>query len=481
MKESSRFYSSLGLLIILNVIIKPLWIFGIDRQVQNVVGTATYGIYFSLLNFSIVFSFLLDWGLTAFFNRQLAANPGSFTDRISQFLFIKLLFALLYAGIVCGVAYLSGIRHWDILGYVIIIQVLTSLFVFLRSIVTAHQWFNTDALLSVLDKALMILICGCLIYFPSFAGSGLTIEIFLLVQTGCTAFAVAVVLIVILRKGITFSFKTFTGNQQLFKSALPFAIVVLLMSVHYRLDGFLLERIHSNGAYEAGLYAGAYRLLDAANMMGYLLASFMLPFLTRQWSKGKMIDQVVLGIRHLLLVASLAVIITVVFLAPWIQEILYHNTDKAAISILQWCLPAIAGYSLIHIYGTVLTATGHIVQFGRITFLAVVLNIILNLLLIPGWGAKGCCFAALVSQVFYGVTTMLYARKKPGINIHPRSLFMYIFIGVILCLFYYLSMGVINNKWVLLGGAACVTIILAISLNLVSIRNLKKMVDQKNL
>ena len=53
----SKFYSSLLLLIVLNAIIKPFWIFGIDRQVQNITGTAEYGTYFSLLNLSIVFGF----------------------------------------------------------------------------------------------------------------------------------------------------------------------------------------------------------------------------------------------------------------------------------------------------------------------------------------------------------------------------------------------------------------------------------------
>ena len=81
MKEVSKFYSSLGLLIMLNVIIKPVWIFAIDRQVQNTVGTAGYGSYFALLNFSIIFGFILDWGLTNFFNQQLAANPGNFINR----------------------------------------------------------------------------------------------------------------------------------------------------------------------------------------------------------------------------------------------------------------------------------------------------------------------------------------------------------------------------------------------------------------
>src|SRR6185503_376425 len=97
MKEPSRFYSSLRLLIILNVVIKPLWIFGIDRQVQNTVGTEVYGNYFSILNLSIVFSFLLDWGLTIFFNRQLSSQKTNFIDKAGSFLFIKLLFAVIYA------------------------------------------------------------------------------------------------------------------------------------------------------------------------------------------------------------------------------------------------------------------------------------------------------------------------------------------------------------------------------------------------
>jgi len=95
MKAPSRFYSSLGLLIILNVIVKPVWIFGIDRQVQNVVGTEVYGIYFSLFNLSVVFSFLLDWGLTTFFNRQLASQKENLIDRTGSFLLIKLFFVII--------------------------------------------------------------------------------------------------------------------------------------------------------------------------------------------------------------------------------------------------------------------------------------------------------------------------------------------------------------------------------------------------
>jgi len=117
-------------LVILNVIIKPIWIFGIDRQVQNVVGTAAYGAYFSLFNFSIVFSFLLDWGLTAYYNRQLATGKENFANKAGNFLFIKLLFAFIYTMVILAVAWLSGISRWDILWYIIFIQVFIPLYCF---------------------------------------------------------------------------------------------------------------------------------------------------------------------------------------------------------------------------------------------------------------------------------------------------------------------------------------------------------------
>lgn len=477
MKESSRFYSSLVLLIILNAIIKPLWIFGIDREVQNIVGTESYGIYFSLLNFSIVFSFLLDWGLTSFFNRQLAAEHLNFIDKTRSFLFIKVLFSLFYAVIILGTGWMSGITHWTILLYVTGIQILTSFFVFLRSIITAQQWFVTDAWLSVLDKTLVIVLCGLLIYAPGIAGT-IDLQRFLGLQLFSTGLAVMIAFLILAIKGVSFlGAGKLLGGFQFFKAALPFALTVLLMSMHYRLDGFLLERIHVNGAYEAGLYASAYRLLDASNMIGYLVASFLLPFIARQWSQGKNIQGIVLNSRHLLAVFSLVVIITTLFLAPWIEEILYRRPDVSGAAILQWTLPALLGYSLVQVYGTVLTATGFILIFCRINLVAVLINTLLNLILIPGWGAQGCCFAALISQTFCGIATLVYTNKKTGVPVHLPSFLMYIFIGGILCLFFWLTRDTLNN-WLLMGAAAFITIVASVACKLVDPAKWRKLFKQ---
>ena len=435
--NSSKFYSSLFLLIVLNAIVKPVWIFGIDRQVQNITGVAEYGTYFSLLNLSIVFGFLLDWGVNNFVNRELAARKMELQQRLGSLLLLKLIFFVAYALVVVAVGWLSSIKRWDILTGVVVIQFLTFLFLFLRSVVTANQWFSTDAWLSVLDKALMILVCGSIIVSP-FVFGPMSIDKFVVAQIVCTSSAIVVALVILLARHVNFerpSFRFF--NKTVIVSVLPFALTLFLMSVHIRLDGFLLERLRPDGAREAGIYAAAFRLLDASNMVGYLIASFLMPFVARQWADGKPVKAIVLQARHLQLMFAITVSSITIVLATGIQQLLYHRTDLYGVQILRWCLPSLIGYGLTQVYGTVMTATGRIRAFAYFNLAAVVINVTLNVLLIPKWGAFGCCISALCSQLFLGLSTMTFVHKDLRMAADVRSLVFYPITGLLICVLLY--------------------------------------------
>jgi len=69
-----KFLRNLALVLVLNLLIKPFWIFGIDRTVQNTVGAEEYGFYFAVFNFSFLFYILLDFGITTFNNKNIAQN-----------------------------------------------------------------------------------------------------------------------------------------------------------------------------------------------------------------------------------------------------------------------------------------------------------------------------------------------------------------------------------------------------------------------
>ena len=455
----SKFYSSLVLLIVLNTLVKPFWIFGIDRQVQNITGAAEYGAYFALLNLSIVFGFLLDWGLTNFINRELAAKKTEVQQELGGFLVIKVLFAVVYTAIVVFVALLSGVERWDILAGVMAIQFLTFLFLFLRNIITANQWFKTDAWLSVLDKSLMIVLAGGFIFFPAIFGA-INIDKFLLTQIVSTTIAILIVVVILYLNGIVFKKpKLHFFTRAVVYSVLPFALIVFLMSVHVRADGFLLERIHPEGAHEAGIYAAAYRLLDASNMIGYLIASFFMPFIARLWSEQQPLESTILQTRHLQLMFAVTIAVIAIVLAPSLQKILYHRNDEYSIKVLRWCLPVLIAYSFVQVYGTVMTATGSVVAFCYLNLVAVFMNIALNLFLIPRYGAFGCCIAALFSQASLATATMIFVNRKLKISAGVTSCALYLLNGVLLGAVLFILSKTSLNTWVTLLAGVLVSFV----------------------
>lgn len=452
--KAFHFFKSLGYLLFLNLLIKPVWIFGIDRQVQNVVGHETYGAYFALLSLTLVLSFFADAGLTQMVNRQVAA--GDHFDA-AQLLRIKFFLLAGYILLVALLAYATGINNWMLLWPVIFIQALTSFYVFLRHLVTAHQLFAADALLSVIDKLLMVIILLPLLY-TSIADVQLSIHNFLYIQLACTATAIIVALLFIYNKGLLRKKESTATLPIAFAGVLPFALIILLMSAHNRLDAFLLERLRTDGAYQAGLYAAAYRLLDAGNMVGYLTASFLVPFIAKHINNKQLVEGTVLSARLVLLLAGgIAAAFTVVY-ANEVQLLLYPLLPMQAAPVLQACMAVLPAYLLLHVYGSVLTAAAQLKSFIFLLAIAFGINVLLNLWLIPLYGAWGCCVAALVSQYTAALACYIVATKKlqldPGIVSFTLTVCA---IAIATVIFRVGRLNVSNPFWLLLiagGGAA---------------------------
>src|SRR3954468_15456095 len=96
--KSLPFLKGLSWLLVLNILVKPAWIFFIDRQVQNLVGNEVYGKYFALLSLSYLFYFLSDAGLSNMLNQRLAQGNAVNTK---QFIRIKMVLLLIYVLACC--------------------------------------------------------------------------------------------------------------------------------------------------------------------------------------------------------------------------------------------------------------------------------------------------------------------------------------------------------------------------------------------
>ncbi len=396
-----KFTTNLLLLLALNLVVKPFWIFGIDRNIQNVVGPGEYGLFFALFNFSLLLNIALDFGLTNFNNREISQYPQLLSRYLSNMLAIRLIMALFYFAISLGAALLLGYtgRQLWLLLFLVINQFLSSLILYLRSNLSGLQFFKTDSILSVTDRVLMIFLCSMLLWTP--LRESLRIELFLYSQTAAYAVTALVALALVVRKAEYFALKF---DRRFFisivRQSYPYALLVLLMSFHYRVDSVMLERLLPDGHVESGIYAQAFRLLDASTMVPFLFATLLLPIFSKMIRQGESVNQL-LGYSFSLLygVVFAFSVICIAYQKP-IMELLYVNNTSESYAIFGILMAGFVFISISYIVGTLLTAHGSLRHLNIIALVGGIMNIMLNLYLIPSHKAMGAAISSLITQAF---------------------------------------------------------------------------------
>jgi len=161
-----KFLTNLGLIIFLNLIVKPFWVIGIDANVQNAVGAEEYGFYFTILNFSFLFNILLDLGITNFNNRNIAQSNHLLNKHFSGIVFLKVFLLLLYLIVTFSIGFFIGYdsSQFKMLIWIGFNQFLLSFLLYLRSNISGLLLFRTDSFLSILDRSLMIIFISILLW-----------------------------------------------------------------------------------------------------------------------------------------------------------------------------------------------------------------------------------------------------------------------------------------------------------------------------
>ena len=396
-----KFVTNLALVLFLNLLVKPFWIFGIDRTVQNVVGAEGYGFYFSLLSLSLLLNIFLDLGITNFNNRSIAREPEKLPGYFSRIVGLKFLLALFYAAVCLLAGWMLGYdkAQFSMLWVLILNQFLASFVLYLRSNISGLHYFRTDSMISVLDRTLAILICGALLW-GNLTERDFKIEWFVYAQTAAYGLTAAVTFgIVWFRAGHIHLQIDLPGFKIIMRQSFPFALLILLMSFYNRIDSVMLERLLLNGKEQAGIYAQSFRILDAAGMFAFLFAGLLLPIFSRMLKNEEKIGEMVRLSFSLIIVPAAALAALGVFYGYEIMGWLYNEHIASSSRIFPLLMLGFMAVSTTYIFGTLLTANGNLRELNILAASAVLLNILLNLVLIPKYQAFGAAVSSLVTQV----------------------------------------------------------------------------------
>lgn len=408
------FLNQVGFLLLINLLIKPVFIFGIDLAVQNRVGPEAYGAYFALFNFAFLFNVLLDFGINNFNQRLIAREPRRVALWLPNILWVKALLALAFVVAVFATALLLRFdgAQLRLLGWIALGRILLSYHMFFRSNVSGLQAFRTDSVLSVLDRLLSILLIGALLYTP-LLGRAFRIEDFVYGTVLALAVTAGLSLLALrLRSGPL----TLSRNRRLpglvIKRAYPFALLGVLMTIYNRVDGVMLERmLGDDGELQAGIYAAAYRLLDAGTMFAFLIAGILLPLFARMRKTGADVWPIArTSARLLFTLSATATAVGIVYAQP-LMSLLYTGADAYWSRTFSWLIGGFVFNALVYVFGSLLTAESRLRGLNVIALSGVALNIILNLILIPRAEALGAAVATLITQGLVAAAHLWYTGR----------------------------------------------------------------------
>jgi len=444
-----KFLTNLILLLGLNLLIKPFWIFGIDRTVQNVVGSENYGFYFAVLNFSFLFNVILDLGISSFNGRNIAQHNQLLKKYFSGILVMKMMLALAYGLFILLLGYIIGYDESQLylLRWVAFNQILLSFIIYLRSNISGLLMLKTDSFISILDRFFMIAICSYLLW-GRVSGSLFQIEWFVYAQTTAYLLTALIALAVVIGKS-GFVKLRWDGAflKLLIKQSYPFALLALLMSIYGRVDAVFIERLLGGdlGELQSGIFAKAFRICDAGNNFALLFAVLLLPIFSKMIKQNENVASLVKLSFSIIFVGSASVAIGSYFFDIEIMELLYtKHASETELLFQQRLVQAADVYRILifsfvavsanYIFSTLLTANGNLKQLNIIAFIAVLLSVILNFVLVPHYQALGSAYANLVAQGFTMVLVIFFSIKFFSFKLNYRfllSLFCFV-IGIVL-------------------------------------------------
>ncbi len=320
--------------------------------------------------------------------------------------------AIIYLVVSLAVALLIG-YSWEqmyLLLFLVFNQFLISFTLYLRSNISGLQLFRTDSLLSVLDKTLMVAICAVLLW-GNLTKTAFKIEWFVYAQTTAYMITSLIIFSIVLSKSgkirLNYDLNYF---RVILRQSFPFALLVLLMALYTWSGLVIIERLLPDGKEQVGIYAQGNRLLEAVSMFGFMFAGLLLPMFSKMLKEKEGITQLLKLSSLLLIVPSIVIAIVSLCYRNEVMDLMYDEIHQHTAIIFALLMFSFIGIGNTYIFGSLLTANGSLRKLNIMAVFGVVINICLNLILIPKYNALGMAIATLFTQAYTATAQIIIAK-----------------------------------------------------------------------
>ena len=251
-----------------------------------------------------------------------------------------------------------------------------------------------------------------------------------------------------------------------------------MMTIYYRSDSIMLDRLIDDNSLQAGIYAQAYRFFEASNMLAYLFAALLLPILSTMLKNRNKINEIIYCSFRIIMVFAISLSIFSIFYSIEIMDLRYDSNLIESSKIFIVLMISFLFVSSTYIFGTLLTANGEMHKLNMVAFFGVILNIFLNLILIPNLLAFGSAIASLFTQTVTGIAQFIICYQI--FNFKMKKIFYKIFLfSAILLAFTFILDQYFDSLITVFILYGIFSVLLTLKLKLITLSDFKFIVNNK--
>jgi O-antigen/teichoic acid export membrane protein len=201
--------------------------------------------------------------------------------------------------------------------------------------------------------------------------------------------------------------------RRLTKASLPVALFMVFGVVHFKIDTVLLSILKPLA--DVGVYSVAYRFLEQVLFIPGFFVAAVFPIIASYHATGDALLKLAIDKSFAFLVmVALPVAAASFVLAPDIIRIVAGGDFDSAVRPLRILVFASVFFFTNALFSSLLVIYERERQMAVIAASIVVLNVGLNLVLIPEFSYNGAAVATVITEAFGGIAMMVWATKSVG-------------------------------------------------------------------
>ncbi len=400
-------------------------------------GVEDLGILSFALSLSIIIGLLGDIGFSSLMIREISRNQSLAPKYTGNIFLMKLLLAIITFGAIAIIMnFLDYSENTIEVVYIITLSnIFTNFTNIFYSVFQAFERFEYLSIGMILNSVLMLI--G--IFFA--IGQNFGLIYFAFIYLIVNAIVLAYSFFFCLRKFIVPVFEIdWIFWKKTISESLPFWLNAVFVTIYFRIDMVMLSAITGDSA--VGWYAASYRLIDALGFIPAVLMGIMYPVFSKFHINSK--DNLEFAFKKsfkLLTIIAIPIGIGTTILAERIIILIYgvqYSPSVDALRILVWA-------SVLSFFNytpaTYLTSTNRQRTLMIFTFIAAILNLVLNFILIPRFSYNGAAVATVFSEFVVGMLMVFNIHKSENLlsslmNITFKSLVAGVIMAAFLLVFH---------------------------------------------